>query len=148
MGIAEKLDVLFAEKGVPVTKNELQDDLILYRVDFQLKPTHILRMEMIVPALEGLKDVQITYRYISFLKDYRKKGDMLTLINDLNEVKTGYYRLYLAHDGEIYLKTLVRAGEEVLPVYEIMVQAPTIVANFLSEIEQIAGEFNNMSEFV
>lgn len=148
MGIVEKLEALFAEKGVPVTKTDLQDNLVLYRVDFQLKPTHILRMEMIVPTAEGLKDVQITYRYISFLKDYNKKGDALALLNDLNEVKTGYYRLYLAHDGEIYLKTLLRAGEDILPIYEIMVQAPTIVANFLPEIEQVAGEFNNMSEFV
>lgn len=148
MGISEKLEALFAEKGVPITKDVLQDNLVLYRVDFKLKPTHILRMEMIVPELEGLKDVQITYRYISFLKDYNKKGDTLALINDLNEVRTGYYRLYLAHDGEIYLKTLVRSSEDVLPIYEVMVQAPTIVANFLPEIEEIAGEFNNMSEFV
>lgn len=142
----ERFDVLFAEKNVPVQKEQISDELVLYHVDFTLKPTHLLRMEMIFQTNVDKTDIQLTYRYASFVKDYHKRGEVLELINQLNESHTGYYRLFLAGDGEVYLKTLIRVHDNVLPAYETLIQGPAIVRAILPDLEAINGPLN-MEEF-
>ncbi|MBF0779856.1 MULTISPECIES: hypothetical protein [unclassified Granulicatella] len=144
--VMEKFDALFAEKKVPVQKVMISDELVLYHVDFTLSPTHILRMEMIFQAYVDKTDIQLTYRYASFVKDYQRRAEVLELINQLNESHTGYYRLFLAGDGEVYLKTLMRVHDDILPAYESLIQGPPIVRGLLPDLEAINGPMN-MEEF-
>lgn len=146
MTLVEQFDKLFMEKEVPVDKQLVDGNLVLYKIDYALKPTHTLSVEMIFQTDADKTDIQITFRYVSFAKYYDKRAELLETINQLNEVKTGYFRLYLAGDGEVYLKTLIRAND-VLPVYETLVQGPAIVRYVLPELEAINGVFNNVSDF-
>lgn len=61
-------------------------------------------------------DAQIVY-HVHSLADRAKEAEALDLINELNEMKSGYYNFYLAGDGEIFLRTLMRLGPDLLTLY-------------------------------
>lgn len=142
--VAQALEQLFVEKQLPVTKKEVDPDLVLYALDYTINPTHVLRMEMILPRDLERTDVQITYRYVTMLSRYEKRHDMLEVINNLNESKSAYYTFYLAPDGEVYAHTLVRVGEDVQTIYETMVNGPAVIHSVLNEFEKVAGVFSNV----
>lgn len=142
--IVSLLDKIFEEKNMPVERQEIDGDLALYILNYQLKPNHLLRMEMICPKDLTRADVQMTYRYVSMLPRYEKRHDVLEIINDFNETDSGYYTFYLANDGEIYARTLIRSGLDVEGIFEIMYQGPFIISHILPKLEQIIGEFSNV----
>ncbi|MBS4750088.1 hypothetical protein KG091_03230 [Carnobacteriaceae bacterium zg-ZUI78] len=141
--VVESFDALFAERKVPVTKTDIGDGLVLYNVDFRLKATHTLRLEMILENNKEETDIQIVYRHVGFLKNYNQKDEVISLINQLNEMKTGYYTLFLAGDGELYLRKLVRSNYQVKPVYDMLIQGPAIVRALLEDLEAITGAFDD-----
>lgn len=140
--VAEKLEQLFHEKDIPVRREEIDESLVIYVVEFNLKPTHVLRLEVIVEKDTSSCDVQIGYRYVSLLREYNKRHELFEIINQLNEAQTGYYTLYLAQDGEVYMKKLVRSGLDVQPIYEMIIQGPAIIRHILPTLEKITGELN------
>lgn len=142
--VIEQLDALFLDKEVPVTKREIEEKLVLYTIDFILTDKHHLRVELIAESGVEQTDVQVTYRYVSMLTDYDKRGDLLEVLNELSYMATGYYTMHLAGDGEIYMRTLIRTHADVLPLYETLIQGPAIVRSILPQIEKVAGEFSNV----
>ena len=70
------------------------------------------------------------------LDDRSKEAETLSLINDLNEMKTGYYNLYLAGDGEVFLRTLMRAGEDAQPIYQTLVMGSSIARHVIQEFQE------------
>lgn len=142
--IVSLLDQLFEEKKMPVERQEIEGDLALYILNYQLKPNHLLRMELICPKDITRADVQMTYRYVTMLSRYEKRNEVLDVINDFNEIDSGYYTFYLANDGEVYARTLIRSGLDVEGIFEIMYQGPFIISHILPKLEGIIGEFSNV----
>lgn len=141
--IVSLLDKIFEEKQMPVERKEIEEDLVVYILNYQLKPDHILRMEMICPKDVTRADVQLTYRYVTMVSRYEKRNDVLNVINDFNEIDSAYYTFYLANDGEVYARTLIRSGLDVDSIFEIMYQGPFIISHILPKLAEITGEFSN-----
>ena len=60
-------------------------------------------------------------------------------MNELNEIKTGYYNVYLAGDGEVFLRTLMRTSADVNPLYQTLIVGSTIAKNVIEELETQLG---------
>lgn len=141
--MVENFEKILVEKNIPIDKIELSDTLVLYQWHQQLTSTQASRLEIIVPK-QSVGDVQITYRYVGQLNDYAKKNDMLEVVNELNEMQTGYYTLFLAGDGELYLKLLTRSNENMDQVYEMLITGMHTAIDILPRIESVAGAYINL----
>lgn len=142
--IVSLLDQIFEEKKMPVERQDLDGNLALYILNYQLKPNHMLRMEMICPKDVVRADVQMTYRYVTMLSRYETRHEVLEILNDFNESDAAYYTFYLANDGEVYARTLIRSGLDVEGIFEIMYQGPFIISHILPKLAEITGEFSNV----
>lgn len=137
--IIEQLEQLFLEKQLPATKHELSDNIVVFDMAFSIKENHHARLEIISKNDDETSDVQMAYRYVGYLTDYDKKGEMLELINQLNAVDSGYYTIQLAEDGEIMLRTLIRVHDDLLPLYETMIQGSAVCRHIAPQLETITG---------
>ncbi|MCR8968772.1 hypothetical protein [Facklamia sp. 7083-14-GEN3] len=140
----EKFDALLNEKKLPANYQEIQDGNHLYRFQFKVNKERKLVVELIVQDTKGDHlDAQIIYRHVHLLKDYNQRPEALEAINELNEAKTGYYNLYLAGDGEIYLRNLLRATQDPTLIYEVLVMGSSIARALQVELEKKLGESAN-----
>ena len=120
---------------------EIENGHHLYRLQFRITDKHALAVEIIFQeGDQDYVDCQIIYRHIHMLKDYHKRQEALDAINELNEMKTGYYSLYLAMDGEIFLKTLLRVGPDIIPMYETLVYGSSIGKNLVADLGKRLGD--------
>lgn len=134
-------EALLKEKQIPATYKEIEGGHHLYRLQFRATKTKVLVVEIILQNGEqAYVDCQVIYRHIHLLKDYHKRSEALDLINELNEMKSGYYALHLAMDGEIFLRTLMRVGEDVTPLYETIVFGSSIGKRLMPELTEKLGE--------
>ena len=85
-------------------------------------------------------DAQIIYRNVHRLNDPGKEDEALELINELNGMRTGYYSLFLAGDGEIYLRSLMRTGQDPYPLYETLVVGSGISRTLQPLMQEKLGE--------
>lgn len=139
--IKESFEMLLKEKNLPINYLEIEGGHHLYRLQFRATKSRDLAVEIILQNSDNQSvDVQVIYRNLHGLKDYHKRHDALELINELNEMKTGYYCLHLALDGEIFLRTLLRVGEDVMPLYETIVFGSTISQRLIPELTKQLGE--------
>lgn len=145
MSVTQLLDNLFASKDIPITKEITAENLALYTVSFHLNDKHALRLEVLCENEVERTDVQLTYRFVAFLNRYEKKDELLTLLNDLNEYKSGYFTFYLAQDGEVYLKNVTRVSDDIQSLYETLIQGPEVVRLCLRDIETITGQFEGFA---
>ena len=74
------------------------------------------------------------------LRDYNSRGKALEVINDLNEMKTGYYSLFLAGDGEVFLRSLLRIGTDPRPLYDTIVLGSAIAKSLQPQLVAELGE--------
>ncbi|MGF3066116.1 hypothetical protein ACQV2X_01905 [Facklamia sp. P12945] len=140
----ERFDALLKEKKLPANYQEIQDGNHLYRFQFKVSKERRLVVEVIIQNAKGAHlDAQIIYRHVHLLKDYNQRPEALEAINELNEAKTGYYNLYLAGDGEIYLRNLLRATQDPTLIYEVLVMGSSIARALLVELEKKLGESAN-----
>ncbi|MGX7108364.1 hypothetical protein [Facklamia miroungae] len=143
-GFKEKFDALLNEKKLPANYQEIQDGNHLYRFQFKVSKQRKLIVEVIIQDTSGDHlDAQIIYRHVHLLKDYNQRPEALEAINELNESKTGYYNLYLAGDGEIYLRNLLRSTQDPFLIYEVLVIGSSIARVLQAELEQKLGESAN-----
>lgn len=89
---------------------------------------------------EGIIDFQIVYHKLAYVTNFDAKNQVLEILNELNEMKTGYYRVCLAGDGEIYMRLLSRTTEDVRAAYEMMIVGSTIAKSILPKIEEAVGK--------
>src|SRR5699024_12517508 len=100
------------EMNIPFNKKEIENGHILYRFNFRLTTEHAHVVEVIIQASkDNYADAQIIYSHVHLLNDRSKEADAYELLNLLNEIKTGCYRLYLAGDVLVFCTTLLRTGE-------------------------------------
>ncbi|MBD3948802.1 hypothetical protein I4Q36_04435 [Tuanshanicoccus lijuaniae] len=134
-------DALLKEKEIPTNYKEIEGGHHLYRLQFRASESRVLVVEIILQnGDQPYVDCQVIYRNIHILTDYNKRQDALDVINELNEMHTGYYHLFLALDGEIFLRSLMRIGEDVTPLYETIVYGSSIGRNLMPKLAERLGE--------
>ena len=138
--ITDNYEALVKEKKLPFSKEEIESGHHLYRVQFRISDQKLLVVELIIQESEDdYVDAQIIYRKLHMLNDRAKEEKALALMNELNEIKTGYYNVYLAGDGEVFLRTLMRTSADVNPLYQTLIVGSTIAKNVIEELETQLG---------
>ena len=136
----EKFEQLLNEKKLPAKYQEIQKGNHLYRFQFRVSKERVLIVELIIQETDEANfDAQIIYRHVHMLSDYSRQQRALELINVLNGARTGYYSLYLAGDGEIYLRNLMRSTQDPLPLYETLVVGSSIARGLQSTFIEELG---------
>lgn len=129
------------EVKIPFNKKEIENGHLLYRFSFRLSKERALVVEVIIQnGQDKYADAQIIYRHVHLLTDRSKEATAYELLNNLNEMKTGYYSLYLAGDGEIFLRTLIRTGEDAEPLYQTLVMGSGIAKGLQEDLTKVLGE--------
>lgn len=135
--IVENFEHLLKEKKIPLSKTNIESGHHLYRVEFKVSPEKKVLVEIIIQDSEDdYVDAQIIYRKLHHLNDRAKENEALALVNELNEVKAGYYTLYLAGDGEIFLKSLMRASADPEPIYQTLIVGSNISRVIVPELDK------------
>lgn len=138
-----KLDfeALLNEKKLPSSYKEIENGHHLYRFQFRATKETVLIVEVIIQNTDNsYSDAQIIYRHVHMLRDYNSRGKALEVINDLNEMKTGYYSLFLAGDGEVFLRSLLRIGTDPRPLYDTIVLGSAIAKSLQPQLVAELGE--------
>lgn len=130
-----KFEALLNDKKIPFDYHTIETGNHLYRLNFKLNEEKIVLVEVIIQNTEEeYLDVQVIYRNLYQVSDFSQHQQALAMINELNEIKTGYYHLFLAGDGEIYLKALMRTGMDPQPLYETIVVGSVLSRKLLDEM--------------
>lgn len=134
----ENFEAVVKEKNIPLKKSELNNGQILFNGNFRLTKTKVLPFGIVFDNKDAQSvDFQITYHKLAYIQDFSKKPAVLELLNELNQLKSGYYSVVLAGDGEVYLKLLSRTTIDILAAYEMMVFGSTIAKVVIKEIEKV-----------
>ena len=137
--ILDELDKLFAEKKLPLKKQEIVNNQTLYQGSFMAGPGRKVPFGIVVINGEDVVDFQITFKQIAYLTNYSDKTQLLEVLNELNLTKAFYYKVCLANDGEVLMKTMAKTTEDVRPLYEMLVVGSNVVKHVLEEVEKITG---------
>ena len=137
----QSFETLLKEKNLPFNYKEIENGHHLYRFQFRVQKSRILIVEVIIQNTDNsYSDAQVIYRHIHMLSDYHKRADALELMNELNQMRTGYYSLYLGGDGEMFLRSLLRIGEDPQPLYETLVYGSSIARTLQPVLTETLGE--------
>lgn len=140
MSLHENFKAHLDGKKVPYDYQEIQGGNHLFRMRYRITDDRSVVVEVIIQhSDDDYADVQMIYRQLHFLQDRNKEADALRLINELNESKTGYYYLFLAGDGEIFLRSLMRSGSDPEPLYQTIVIGSAIAKNIIPELAEKLG---------
>lgn len=128
------------EVNIPFNYQEIEDGHHLYRFQYQITKSKSLMVEIIIQESEdAYVDGQVIYRHVHALSDRSQEMQALELINDLNGMRTGYYNLHLAGDGEIFLRSLVRMGEDPQAFYDTIVMGSAISKGVIQILHEKLG---------
>lgn len=123
--------------NIPFNYQEIEGGHHLYRFQYQISKSKNLMVEIIVQESgDPYVDGQIIYRHVHLLNDRAEEQKALQVINDLNGMRTGYYNLHLAGDGEIFLRTLVRMGDNPEPFYDTIVMGSAISRGVIQTLQE------------
>lgn len=141
--ILEELDKLFAEKKLPLKRQEIPNNQSLYQGNFMVRQGKSVPFGVVVARGEGeTVDFQITFKRVAYLTNYAEKARVLELLNELNMNRTFYYHLCLADDGEILMKTMAKTTEDVRPLYEMLIIGSNVLKFVTQEIEKVIPQEN------
>lgn len=135
--ITDQFEKILKEKQIPLAKREIENGQVSYNGKFQLTKDKALPFGIVFDKEDAISDYQIVYHHLAFVSNFSKKAAVLELINDLNELQSGYYRICLGSDGELYMRLLGRTTENVQPLYEMLVTGSTIAKAILPKIELV-----------
>lgn len=134
----KQFEAVLREKKLPLKKSQLKNGQILFNGSFRISKTKVLPFGIVFDGKDNQTiDYQITYHKLAYVSDFSKKEAILELLNELNQVKAGYYSAILGADGEIYLKQLGRTTQDVTTAYEILVFGSTIARALMKEINKV-----------
>lgn len=129
------------EVNIPFNYKEIENGHHLYRFQYQITKSKSLLVEIIIQESEDqYVDGQVIYRHVYTLNDRSQETKALDIINELNGMRTGYYNLHLAGDGEIFLRSLVRVGEEPQPFYDTIVMGSAIAKGVAQTLHEKLGD--------
>lgn len=137
MKVLEAVDQLFAEKKLPIKRQEIAKNQSLYAGNFMIRPGKPVPFGVVIAPGEDLCDFQVSYKRLAYLNDYSKKGEVLELLNELNQGKTYYYTLVLGGDGEIMMKSHGKTSADVRGLYEVLIIGSNVARQVVAELEKI-----------
>lgn len=132
--ITDQFEKILKEKQIPLAKRQLENGQVSYNGKFQLTKEKALPFGIVFDKEDDISDYQIVYHHLAFVSNFSKKAAVLELLNELNELQSGYYRICLGSDGEIYMRLLGRTWDNVQPLYEMLVTGSTIAKAVLPRI--------------
>lgn len=135
--ITDQFETILKEKQIPLAKRQIKNGQVSYNGKFQLTKEKALPFGIVFDKEDDISDYQIVYHQLAFVSNFSKKKAVLELINELNELQAGYYRICLGSDGEIYMRLLGRTSDDVQPLYEMLVTGSTIAKAVLPRIEEV-----------
>lgn len=137
MSVLEALDQLFAEKKLPLKRQEISNNQYLYQGTFMVRPGEKIPFGVVVAGDGNLVDYQVSYKRLAYLTNYADKPKILELINELNQTKSFYYTIFLAGDGEIAMKAMAKTTEDVQTVYETLIVGSNVAKLVMEELEKV-----------
>ncbi len=138
--ITDNFEKILREKNLPLTKKEIENGQVLYNGAFRVTKSKRLPFGIVFDGRDNpTVDFQIIYNRLAYIQSFEQKAEVMELLNELNEMKSGYYRFCVRGDGEIYMRLLARTSEDVRSAYEMMVMGGNIARALLPEIEKITG---------
>ncbi|SEK34967.1 hypothetical protein SAMN04488700_1774 [Carnobacterium iners] len=138
--ITDQFEAILKQKQIPLAKREIENGQVSYNGKFQLTNEKALPFGIVFDKEDERSDYQIVYHHLAFVSNFSKKVTVLELINELNELQSGYYRICLGSDGEIYMRLLGRTSTDVMPLYEMLVTGSTIAKAILPRIEEVLND--------
>lgn len=142
--IIENFRDILEDQNMNLTEKELQNNQVLFTGGFRLQENQQIPFGIVFDASDQeTVDYQVMYNRIGYLNNRDKKPELLDYLNEINQMKAGYYSFTVRDDGEIYLRTLGRTGQDVKAAYEVMIYGGSIAQALMPELNELLEELNN-----
>lgn len=133
-----KIDQHFEEvlkaKEVPYDRHVVRDSVVVYFMTFMLSAEQPLLAEVGIHLQEGdYTDAQIIFRDVHRVNETSTYEEALEVVNQVNALEAGYFAAHVTRDKEIFLRGMMRVGEDTHPLYETLVYG-TSIARLLSDV--------------
>lgn len=120
--------------------NEIEQKQVVFQSALQAQKGKPVPCAVIIQEAPADRvNYQITYNKIGYVTDRNKLPDILTTLNDINSVRSGYYHFVVNQDGELHMRHLGITGEDVRPLMNTFVYGGRILRALLPELEKING---------
>ncbi|GAA0353495.1 hypothetical protein GCM10008932_03200 [Alkalibacterium iburiense] len=143
--LAQDRKIQFKEREVkaPLRKkdgSEVEQKQLVFQTALRVNNEKAVACGVIIHDAESPRvNYQITYNKIGYVTDRNKMPEITTQLNDLNAMRSGYYRFVISGDGEIIMRHLGITGEDVGPMMDVFVYGGRILGTLLPELAKIEG---------
>ncbi|TFI70623.1 hypothetical protein [Carnobacterium divergens] len=135
MTAIQAFEELLRAKQIPLVKATTSSNETSYSGSFQVNSEKEILFDVVFKEATSQTDVTITYHQLIACYSEDNRLQLVTLINQLNQEKTAYYRLVLTNEGEVSLVFEGRTGEEILPLYEILLVGSSLLSDLMRELK-------------
>lgn len=135
MTAIQAFEELLRAKQIPLVKSTENSNGTSYSGSFQASPENEILFDIVFKEATKQTDVTITYYQLIACSNEDNRLQLVALINQLNQEKTSYYRLVLTNEGEVSLLFEGRTGEEILPLYEILLVGSSLLSDLMRELK-------------
>lgn len=135
MTAIQAFEELLRAKQIPLVKSTENSNETSYSGSFQASPENEILFDIVFKEATKQTDVTITYHQLIACSNEDNRLQLVALINQLNQEKTSYYRLVLTNEGEVSLLFEGRTGEEILPLYEILLVGSSLLSDLMRELK-------------
>ncbi len=113
---------------------------LIFQTALRVKKDKAVACGVIIHESDATRvNYQITYNKIGYVTDRNKMPEIVTELNEINAMRSGYYRFIVSGDGEIIMRHLGITGEDVSPMMDTFVYGGRILAALLPELAKIDG---------
>ncbi|MCC5890262.1 MAG: hypothetical protein JJU01_06795 [Alkalibacterium sp.] len=143
--LAEEKKIQFKSKEIeaPVRKKdgeEVKQQQIVFQTALRINKDKAVACGVIIHDTDAQRvNYQITYNKIGYVTDRNKLPEIVTQMNEINAMRSGYYRFVISGDGEIIMRHLGITGDDVKPMMDVFVFGGRILNALLPELEKIEG---------
>ncbi|EXJ22542.1 hypothetical protein ADIAL_2128 [Alkalibacterium sp. AK22] len=143
--LAQEKKIQFKSKDIetPVRKKdgeEVKQKQVVYQTALRVNKEKAVACGVIIHDADAERvNYQITYNKIGYVTDRNKLPEIVTKLNELNAMRTGYYRLVISGDGEIIMRHLGITGHDVKAMMDVFVFGGRILNALIPELEKIEG---------
>lgn len=142
--IIENFRNMLKEQNMNLTEKELDNNQILFTGGFRIQKDKQIPFGVVFDASDQETiDYQVMYNRLGYLSNHDKKSELLNYFNEINQMKSGYYSFAVRADGEIYLRTLGRTGQDIQSAYEVMIYGGSIAQALIPELDDLLKALNN-----
>ena len=143
--LAQEKKIQFKTKDIeaPIRKKdgeEVKQQQIVFQTALRVNQNKAVACGVIIHDADVPRaNYQITYNKIGYVTDRNRLPEILTELNEINAMRSGYYRFVISGDGEIIMRHLGITGEDVKPMMDVFVFGGRILNALLPELEKIEG---------